>query len=176
MYQKGSGGYQLLVKWVGYGAKDNTWEQMEPFLSNYGSKRSEIYEQLKTVHIDVSKISTFDLIAGKPKNKTVQPKPKPVKKTCVQVMDKCPIDHSLFGISYKEINEPAEVGKTGILYKQKCCGKDCDNVFGENYAVTMFTPVYACERVVAGCRHFLCKKCHTSGLLSMTGSKRSRRQ
>ena len=91
-------------------------------------------------------------------------------------MDKCPIDHSLFGISYKEINEPAEVGKTGILNKQKYSGKDCDNMFGESYAVTMITPAYACERVVAGCRHFLCRKCHNSGLLSMTGSKRSRRQ
>ena len=50
---------------------------MEPFLSNHGSKRSEIYEQLKTVQIDVSKIYTFDLIEGKPKNKIVQPKPKP---------------------------------------------------------------------------------------------------
>ena len=148
---------------------------MEPFLNNYGSKRSEIYERLKKVQIDVSKISTFDLIAGKPKSQTVQPKPKPAEKTCVQVTDKCPIDHSLFGISYKEINDPSEVGKTGVLYKQKCCGKDCNNVFGESYAVTMYTPVYACERVVAGCRHFLCRKCHNCGLLSMTNRKRSRR-
>ena len=36
--QKGSGGYLLHVKWVGYTEKDNTWEPMKELLDgwNYG--------------------------------------------------------------------------------------------------------------------------------------------
>ena len=148
---------------------------MNPFLSNYGTKRCEIYEQLNSVKIDVSRISEFDLINGKPKTLKSQPQSKTTTHICYEAVQKCSMDHSLFGISYKEINEPAECRKTGILYKQKCCGDGCHNVFGENYEVTMFTSVYACEGVVSGCRHFLCMKCHNEGLLSMPGRKRSHR-
>ena len=127
---------------------------MNLFLSNYGTKWCEIYEQLKLVRIDVSKISTFYLINGKPKTQKSQTQSKTTKHVCYEAVQKFPMDHSLFEISYKEINEPAETGKTGILSKQKCYGDGCENVFGENYAVNMFTSVFACEGVVSGCRHF----------------------
>ena len=64
--EKGSGGYKLFVKWVGYDEKENTWESMKPFLDQWTVPRKEIYTFLTKFNIDVSRIEgRFDLITGK---------------------------------------------------------------------------------------------------------------
>lgn len=64
--EKGSGGYKLFVKWVGYDEKENTWESMKPFLDQWTVPRKDIYTFLTKFNIDVSRIEgRFDLITGK---------------------------------------------------------------------------------------------------------------
>ena len=174
--RKNAGGYELLVKWVGFPASQNTWEPMNTILDGFKHPDKTIYQVLESLGIKLSKRceNFFDFQNRKEKQvnklpvKTTKQDATHKPKSFKQKKFLCESKHNSIDLVREDDRGFAKKGF--FLYQAKC--SQCDIMFvdgaekgvAEKYRISRNSPVYVCCN--SACTYYTCGNCYVDKILA----------